>query len=550
MGTSAKKRLLLLPLAALTALAGCSDDDTSKVGAGGGVWTELDRGQLDSGGGAAVDSGGRGAPGGNIDLRIAGGLSFGVAFDTTVDAPTPPDGAMHVTTIDQDATITGPAVLDGNITVNGDRKVTMTGGDLFVAGTMRAADADGNGRALTLEAPGGTIYVTGTIDTRGAGTGAQAGGALTMTAARIVVTGTITTAGADGDRGGRAGDLRFVADQDVMIGGTIRSRGGAALKGAADTQGGAAAALAIEAGGNVYIGGTVDLRGGFVRAAGDGGATVTGGAGGNIAIGAVTAPASVTFALDVSLAGGDGYVATGGGGNVTAVIGGDFTLAGQVRSHGGSIAPGGSGDGGLAGSFTLDINTIAGNQTYRAGSLIELDGGGSGGAGIAGGGGHLYGRSYDGIVTMSGRLNARGGAARDPGGTGGLGGHVNLFSDANYDGVGGNLTVTPEGVIDASGGAGTVGGSARNDGTYDVASFPDNQELIAVLLNGDGIHGTPLNGIVDNQGAVIVRGGAGNGAGGDVAFHGEGTGGLHDPLPGRIEVDGHGSGAAGQYSME
>jgi len=225
-------------------------------------------------------------------------------------------------------------------------------------------------------------------------------------------------------------------------------------------------------------------------------------------------------------------------------------VAGTVRSRGGSIGPGGSGDGGLAGSFTMDINTIVGNQSYRPGSVIMLDGGSSGGVGTAGGGGHLYARSFDGIVTMSGNLLARGGAARDAGGIGGLGGHVNIFSDNNFDGVGGNLTVTPEGVIDASGGSGTTGGSARNDGTTDVADFPINQELIAVLLNADGIHGTPTNGVIDNQGVVIVRGGEANGAGGDIAFHGEGTGGLHDPLGGHLEMGGHGTGPDGQFASE
>ena len=198
----------------------------------------------------------------------------------------------------------------------------------------------------------------------------------------------------------------------------------------------------------------------------------------------------------------------------------------------------------------MDINTTVGNQVYRPGSAIVLDGGGSGGTGTAGGGGHLYARSFDGIVTMSGSLFARGGAARDPGGAGGLGGHVNIFSDNNFDGFGGNLTVTPEGVIDVSGGAGTVGGSARNDGSADVADFPVNQEMIAVLLNADGIHGTPTNGVIDNQGVVIARGGAGNGAGGDIAFHGEGTGGLHDPLGGHLEMNGDGTGPEGQFASE
>lgn len=457
---------------------------------------------FDASGGFAFDPGGHGAPGGNVDIVTTGALSFGASFAAPADAPAPPADAQRLTSLDADVSVTGTALIDGNVTASGPRRITVTGGDLFIAGKLRA-DSD-----LTIEAPNGSIYVTGTIDTSGTNTG------------------------------GKAGDIRISADGNVMLLGAVKGRGGAAS---------AAAALAIDAGGGVQLAGTIDLRGGSARASASGG-VLDGGAGGHLAIGAVRPPASVVIALDVSVDGGDGHDSAGAGGSVTLVVGGDFTIAGTVRSRGGSIFPGGSGDGGLAGNFTMDINTIVGNQSYRPGSVMMLDGGGSGGVGIAGGGGHLYGRSYDGIVTMSGSLFARGGTARD-GGLGGLGGHVNLFSDSNYDGVGGNLTITPEGVIDVSGGAGSTGGSARNDGTGLVAVFPEDQEMIAVLLNADGIHGTPMNGVIDNQGVLIARGGEVGGAGGDIAFHGEGTGGLHDPLGGQLEMGGNGA-SDGQFASE
>ncbi|HWJ55816.1 MAG TPA: hypothetical protein VNR90_06345 [Vicinamibacterales bacterium] len=544
-------------LAAGLAIAGCGGDQTAgsstTSGGGGstgmaGVWTAVSPATLDATGGVAADPSGRGAPGGNVDVATIGALSFGAAFAAPVDAPAPPTDAQRITSLDADATVTGSAVIDGDVTVpgGGARRLTVMGGDLFVAGKVRSEGGAAD-RSLSLEAPNGTIYVTGTIDASATSGTAQNGGAISLTAARIVVTGTLTTEGGMG--GGRAGDIHVSADVDVMLTGTVQGRGGAASVPSGDAQGGAAATLAIDAGGNVQLAGVVDLRGGLAHARAPGG-TLAGGTGGHVAIGAARPPASVTFALDVSVGGGDGGAGAGAGGNLTLVVGGDFTVGGAVRSRGGSIAAGGSGDGGLAGNLTMDINTTAGNQIYRPGSAIVLDGGDSGGTGTAGGGGHFYGRSFDGIVTMSGTISARGGAARDAGGVGGLGGHVNIFSDNNFDGFGGDLTVTPEGVIDASGGAGTVGGSARNDGTTDVAEFPINQELIAVLLNADGIHGTPTNGVIDNQGVVIVRGGAGNGAGGDIAFHGEGTGGLHDPLGGRLEMNGDGTGPDGQFASE
>ena len=124
---------------------------------------------------------------------------------------------------------------------------------------------------------------------------------------------------------------------------------------------------------------------------------------------------------------------------------------------------------------------------------MTLDGGASGGAGIAGGGGHLFFTTSDGDLTMGGKLSLRGGDAPDAGGTGGLGGAVDIFSDANFDGFGGHLLIDTTGVIDASGGAGTIGGSGRNDGDGGVAGFPDDMEMIAVLINCDGKHGTTEN---------------------------------------------------------
>ena len=43
--------------------------------------------------------------------------------------------------------------------------------------------------------------------------------------------------------------------------------------------------------------------------------------------------------------------------------------------------------------------------------------------------------------------------------------------------------------------------------------------MIAVLINCDGKHGTTENWL-DNRGWIIARGGAANGNGGDIAYHG------------------------------
>jgi hypothetical protein len=94
-----------------------------------------------------------------------------------------------------------------------------------------------------------------------------------------------------------------------------------------------------------------------------------------------------------------------------------------------------------------------------------------------------------------------------------------------------------------------MGGSGRNDGGWGIALFPQKQEQIAVLLNSDGIHGTPREGVLLNLGTIITRGAAGNGWGGDVMFHGRGID-TDDPLPGHVEADAHGTGQVGQVGME
>jgi hypothetical protein len=151
---------------------------------------------------------------------------------------------------------------------------------------------------------------------------------------------------------------------------------------------------------------------------------------------------------------------------------------------------------------------------------------------------------------------ARGGVAPDSGGTGGGGGLVYVFTgDGHTDRMSGQLIIESDGVVDASGGDGTIGGSARNDGTGGVGLFPSVQtdeydvEKIAVLINSDGIHGGDL-GWIDNRGQILARGGKSNGNGGDVAFHGRQQNGNETPLPGKIDQSGDGSGTKGSFAGE
>jgi hypothetical protein len=63
------------------------------------------------------------------------------------------------------------------------------------------------------------------------------------------------------------------------------------------------------------------------------------------------------------------------------------------------------------------------------------------------------------------------------------------------------------------------------------------------------VHGSD-HGWLENRGLITVRGGATNGAGGDVAFHGRQQDGNETPLPGNIDLSGDGTGMAGNFAGE
>jgi hypothetical protein len=539
----------------------------SRTGSGGGggngsngeAIAELEASTFSARGGAAVSPGGRGEVGGGIHARSLGAVSMGPASlppSGTVASPPPTATAVRAEQLAADVTLDGTTTI-GDVAVppgaDAVRRIAVRGGDLYVTGSLRAADAGAARQGIALSALDGKVFVTGTVDTSG-GTPGQAGGPIEIAALDVVILGALTAHGADGEpAGGAGGSVRVTANTDVTVGGTIRCRGGGSSGKGAGAPGGAAGQLAIDAAGAVFLGGPdarFDLRGGFGSAAASGGAVV-GGRGGAVQIGETGWPSALTFAFaSVDTGGGDGFAAAGAGGAIEIQGAGDFTVSGRVRTTGGSIAPGGAGDGGTGGDFSFDNPTTTGGQVVAASAEVTLDGGDSGGPGRAGGGGYLRWRSANGDVSIAGKLRVRGGTARDPGGEGGAGGRVYVFSDYNYDGIGGNLTVQAEGILDASGGAGTIGGSARNDGTAGVALFPEGLDRIAVLLNSDSAPEELQDGQLQNLGQVIARGGAGNGSGGDVIFHGRQLGNSDDPVPGRVSSEGDGSGQPGQYSSQ
>jgi hypothetical protein len=451
--------------------------------------------------------------------------------------------------------------------------------------------------------------VTGQLLSSGADSeagGGTAGDIRIVATQSIVVTGVAEAFGgnARGDGaviGGGGGGLSLQAGGDVGLAGTLRLRGGAATSNAAgDATGGAAASLTIDASGVVHVGGTLDARGGLAMAMAVGGAVVGGNAGA-VLIGETTPPAEVAILVPLAATGGDGYAVGGKGGSVNAepdmgsldvaspraidvtggsslampgpggLVGGGprhdpgnggLHISGDIVASGGSIQAGGSGNGAEGGRVDFELIPTDGPVTIDPSGKIGVDGGDAGGAGVAGGGGHIWLFTKDGDLTLAGTASARGGDAPDPGGSGGPGGMVYLFSDNNHNATQndkGNLLIAPTGTIDASGGHGSVGGSARSDGhSGSWPVFPQDQEDIAIFLNCDGAHGETLN-WMDNQGRLIARGGARDGNGGDIVFHGIGPGqlatpapppGNHHPPSGNVDLSADGVGQPGDYGGE
>jgi hypothetical protein len=506
-------------------------------------WTELSAPMMSVSGGRS--SVGRGSAGGAINMRVGGQVAIDPTLQPAIPAAPADGAAVDASALASDVASDGSIRISGMNAVGGGdatRRITSNAGDIVIDGTLRAADAGAARQGIVLSAPNGVVFVSGTVDTSGADNG-QAAGTIEIVARQVVVTGKLLASGGNGtDVAGPGGAVTITSSTDAVLTGFVRFRGGA-VSGAAT--GGAAATLRIDAAGLVQLAGTIDGRGGS-SSGGDAGAA------GAIRIGDSAAPSALQVMVPIVLNGGEGAAGGGTGGALMIDAAGTLTLAGSIRADGGAVATGGAmADGGTAGSVVITITSVSDPLNVTPSGEVTLDGGAAGGAGVAGGGGHLLFVTNDGSLSMAGKLFGRGGAAPDPGGIGGLGGHVNLFTDNNHNGLGGNMTIETTGVIDVSGGAGTIGGAARNNGGDGVAFFPEMQEQIAVLLNADGIHGTPPagNATILNMGRIIARGGAADGWGGDVDFHGNGenVADAKDPVSGPMELKAAGSGRDGDF---
>lgn len=529
----------------------------------------------------------------DADIVVSGTLNAydpgsGGTAKITLSAP---NGTVFVTgvvrTANTDGTSDGDAAADLTIQA---RRIVITG-QIDAAGEAHTAGAGGAGGAvaLTILSGGDHIYFNaGSIKTSGGSgtTAGGAGGAVTMSAViKLHVFGTVTTSGgaASGSTsvaGGDAGPVTLTGPGGVDVSTTITMRGGDATATGTGAQGGDGGAFSI-AGGSLpaRVYGLIDVSGGAATVGTTGAA---GGVAGGVSLGT---SGSRLLSLETgrgtySTCGGKGETAAGNGGPVTFDTndGADASVQGKIDTRGGSSVNG-SAAGGDAGAVTVtnsgpfgdltwsaDLDTRggtgegsgaggdAGNLTLSANGRISVsgiwtcDGGAANGSGAGGTGAVLTLTTPAHDVTLSGTISARGGSGAT--GPGGQGGRVVVRSDSDGDGAGGAITLASGASIDVSGGNGTPGGNARNDGTASSAAAA----TAAVVFDADGTLGASMTdsatgGIVQNLGSIVARGGVAGGTGGDVFFDGRDATGVTatNPAAGTQDRAGNGAGAAGDF---
>jgi hypothetical protein len=511
-----------------------------------GPWVELARPTLSVQGGTALSPGGQGQPGGVIHLVSSGDTDFDPAQPAVAapSVPATPAGAtaLGASALANDAAVSGDAAIDGNVATGGTdaiRKISVSG-DLYLTGTLRTADLGSARQGIDL-AVSGTLYLAGTLDASGAAGSGQAGGAIHLAAARIIVTGRLSSAGGEGPgnggaagavaltatqgivvtgtvdasggnasgadsvTGGPAGNLTLQANAAIGVAGTVHLRGGAgSTTGALSAQGGAAATLTINADGAVTLGGVIDARGGPATTAASGGTngTVAGGAAGAVRVGEMAPPPAIAILVPVVAGGGDGIASAGAGGNVTPEPGtGSVNVAGpmaiDLRGGRSMSAPG------AGGLLNGGPRTDPGSGGVHISGEIDASGGaimmGGSGNGADGGRVDMQLTPTDGavMVDMTGKVTVEGGASGGSGTAGG-GGHVWFWTKDGDATLAGTISVRGGHAPDA-GGVGGKGGM--------IYVFTDNNHNATTVCKGNLVVAT--TGLLDASGGDGATGGSG-----------------------------------------
>jgi hypothetical protein len=473
---------------------------------------------IDTRGGSAFSTNvtptGVGGVGGNISAFTRTDVFFfnetmGVGLQGAVGSPPTLGTELTNPMITAGVPIAGNVLVSGTLQIaSGTNPATITTntGDVVIRGSLiaeRSAGATTN--AISINASAGTIYVLGSIIARGtAGTpDNQHGGDVTLTAQRIVITGTIDTGGLSrpASTGGNGGavmlDTGIVPSTTILVlDGVIRTPGGAG-----QTQGGNGGSVTIRTSGAELFG-PVHTEGGSANVPGT---TPTGGNGGNLTF----SVGGIRTGSEISLSGGsstgfiDGAVG-GNGGTLVVDQPANCEFGGSITSRGGDASAFSTGAGTLtAGSGgALQIGSPGTRPTVV--NILGVSCTTRGGAGPAGGGnaGNVTMDSQDGGFIVKGALELQGGDATAATAAGGMGGSISIQTDQVVTAVNmGNHYMNLGAAINCRGGAGFGWGNGGNGGTASLRCGND-MTITGTLATSGGTAGS--GGVGGNAGAVSM----------------------------------------------
>lgn len=572
-------RALLLAFAAV--LVPACGGSSSKGGSGGGL-SRTSNGGDGVGAGTNTDAG----AGGATTIHSTGNVFIGV--NSPPQSPTLPP--VPASTASQPSW-TGAAnnaatvVEIGSVTASptaGAASITATQGDIVVSGNLVVGDNGTSETDLSILAPNGTVWVTGSI--RSGKTDATAdgddAGDIIIRAKRIIVIGTIdASAESGGILGGDGGAIILDTDTDngtdvLVIGGTLISNGGDG-SGAASA-GGNGGAITLDAENQVRVHSTLTSVGGSASGTGLVGSATTGNSGGVL----IEGPAGVSLDSSIDTHAGnatssDSAADPGAGGtvdiNTLAAASGPVAVYGSIVSSGGvssgdgaAAQVGGNGGALLIGSVGVGPSTVdlgAGSFVARGGFASTSQGGsgadftinnpGFGSAFVRGSSFDLSdGDSGDGSVSAAaglfritldhGDISLANVTVTSGGGAGGgpirgsAGGTVTLQAGDGGATDAGNIIVQDSAFI-LNGGHQTAGNTnafptgpvARGGGAVNaIANNPTGSVTfsgVGIEMNGGNASGT---GTGNAGGNVLIQttGGGGGPTGGNVSFLGSVTG--------------------------
>lgn len=311
--------------------------------------------------------------------------------------------------------------------------------------------------------------------------------------------------------------------------------------------------------GDIVFTGSIDLSNG------NGGNRITVGGAPQVSI--ISINGDVFLSGSMNLGGGTASGSLGGtfGGAVAVISGSAGTRGGifssaSITANGQNSSGNTGGDGGQVSFRVLDTTS---GLSLLPGTVIAANGGSGGGAAGAGGGGGVVGLATAGTggagtISVFGTITAVGGNA---GSIGGLGGRLVVDSNTS-GGVGGDVRLENGTLITLSGGNGTVGGSARNNGGGATTATRVFDNLTTCCLeiwtHGTGTApaepGFPVagGGRLINNGFVRADGGSSGGNGGDMnidAFQSDGSAAVTVGTIGSVSNIGNGGGLTGAVTV-